>query len=472
MAAHEDRDYAPKVNGISTINRGPKEQSIDPSYFVPEDTITRDVCVIGGGASGTYTAIRLQDSGKSVVVVEKRHQLGGHTETYKDPETGTTLNVGVMVFGHVEEVKKYFARFDIPLMTVAPSPGGLDYVDFKTGETVDYKFPSRQDIGAAMQAYGAQIYQHPEVQAGFALKYPVAEDLLMPFGQFVEKYSLQALIPTIFAICQGYVPFLEISALYVFKYFNAGLLNSLAQGFLKTERNDVGELYEKAAAHLGNDAVVNASILAIDRSSDSGPAKVVIETPKGRKLILAKKLVSTVPPMLENLRNWDLSPSEQSLFAKFYHSAFYAGVLKTGGLRGSSAINAADASRPYGIPSLPGIYSLRPSGKTDLVQAYYGSPHPLPEEQVRTEIVEAVKRIQKVRGVSTAKDPEFVSFVSHSPFNMMVSRNDIESGFYEKLYALQGQRHTFYNGAAFHAHDSSVLWSFTEELLPKILESL
>jgi hypothetical protein len=44
----------------------------------------------------------------------------------------------------------------------------------------------------------------------------------------------------------------------------------------------------------------------------------------------------------------------------------------------------------------------------------------------------------------------------------------IEAGFYTKLYALQGQRSTFYTGAAWNAQDSSMLWVFTEALLPAI----
>jgi len=45
-----------------------------------EETIHRDVCILGGGSSGTYAAIRLsQDLGKSVVVIEKAGRLGGHT---------------------------------------------------------------------------------------------------------------------------------------------------------------------------------------------------------------------------------------------------------------------------------------------------------------------------------------------------------------------------------------------------------
>lgn len=39
------------------------------------EIITRDVVIVGGGASGAHAAVRLSDMGKTVVVVEKQGQL-------------------------------------------------------------------------------------------------------------------------------------------------------------------------------------------------------------------------------------------------------------------------------------------------------------------------------------------------------------------------------------------------------------
>ena len=42
----------------------------------PQDVIHKDVVIIGGGASGTYAAVRLrEDYNKSIVVVEKDDHL-------------------------------------------------------------------------------------------------------------------------------------------------------------------------------------------------------------------------------------------------------------------------------------------------------------------------------------------------------------------------------------------------------------
>jgi hypothetical protein len=61
---------------------------IDVKRMHALDVITRNVCIIRSSASGTYGAIRLNDLGKSVVVVEQQSELGGQTETYTDPASG------------------------------------------------------------------------------------------------------------------------------------------------------------------------------------------------------------------------------------------------------------------------------------------------------------------------------------------------------------------------------------------------
>lgn len=66
-------------------------------YRKPE-VIERDVCIIGGGSSGTYSAIRLQQMNKTFALIEREDRLGGHVNTYIDPVTNQTLDYGVVVW--------------------------------------------------------------------------------------------------------------------------------------------------------------------------------------------------------------------------------------------------------------------------------------------------------------------------------------------------------------------------------------
>lgn len=69
--------------------------SFDPTSYNPQDVITTDVAVVGGGSAGVYTAVRLQDYNKSIVIVEKNGYLGDHAETYVDPQSGVSISASL-----------------------------------------------------------------------------------------------------------------------------------------------------------------------------------------------------------------------------------------------------------------------------------------------------------------------------------------------------------------------------------------
>ena len=49
---------------------------IDESTFHSSKIITKDVAILGGGASGAHAAVRLrEDLGKSIIVIEKQNRL-------------------------------------------------------------------------------------------------------------------------------------------------------------------------------------------------------------------------------------------------------------------------------------------------------------------------------------------------------------------------------------------------------------
>ena len=269
----------------------------------------------------------------------------------------------------------------------------------------------------------------------------------------------------------------------MFKYLNLNLVNSFKTSYLTTVHNNTGELYDKAAKALGHDALLSSSVLTMDRTCSSGPVKVVVQTPSGRKLIVAKKLVSTIPPKIHNLHGFDLSPNETSVFSQFFNNAYYTSILNNTGLpAGTDLTNPGPMVSNQSAPqpasqsaqkNQPGIYAVGGSSiVADLFQVFYGLPRTAPEKQVKADIIASVQRVQKTRGIHTTSPPEFTVFKEHAPFNLMVSNEAIKDRFYEKALALQGQRNTFYNGAWLQTQSSSTLWQTTEALIPKIVAAL
>ena len=428
--------------------------------------ITRDICIIGGGSTGTYSAIRLSDSGKSVVVIEANDRLGGHTNTYTDPGSNDTLDYGVIYFHNMSVVTDYFARFDIPLTTVPAGASGQvsKYVDLTTGKVVAGYTPL--DISTALEAYAAQLEKYAYLEAGFDLPYPVPADLLLPFGDFIKKYSIENAALFFFDFDQGLGNLLEQYTLYALKNFGLHTLHDLSTGFLTTVRQDNSEIYQKALKELGPDVLLRSRVIATDRSGDDG-VKILVQTPKGVKLILAKKLVITIPPKLNNLVGFDLSTNETSLFAQFLNSAYYTSLIRS--TNNIPSITNIGTNTLYHLPVLPAIYDIEPTRVPGLYDIKVGSAYALSDAQVKELIVESVLRLGTAGTVNSTTTPTFAAYENHTPFELTVSKEAIEGGFYRDLYALQGQRHTWYTGAAFHTHDSSLLWEFTEGLIPGIL---
>lgn len=75
--------------------------------------------------------------------------------------------------------------------------------------------------------------------------------------------------------------------------------------------------------------------------------------------------------------------------------------------------------------------------------------------------------------ISVTTEPEFVEFNAHNPFHFTVSPEEILGGFYDRMEALQGQRKTWFTGAAWSKPASSAIWNFTEyQILPGLMEGL
>lgn len=96
--------------------------------------VTTDTLVIGGGAGGAHAAVRLTDYGQDVILVERQPILvgftsfatrthyeftdirfqGGAVDSFTDPTTGHTYDIGVGDFTDYGNVTGFFGRFNIP----------------------------------------------------------------------------------------------------------------------------------------------------------------------------------------------------------------------------------------------------------------------------------------------------------------------------------------------------------------------
>lgn len=457
------------ISAHNTLSSG---LEYDKSSFKPEDIITRDIVIIGGGSAGTHAAISLKDKGKSIIVIEQKGLLGGHTETYTDPATGGAVDQGVIAFHNISTVRDYFQRLNIPLVgNVFGTPRkSLDY-DLRTGKQTNITRPSLEGFGAALQKYAGFLAQYPELDHGMFLPSPVPEDLVIPFGEFVTKYGVQDMVQRMFVTNQGAGDILSIPFVEIQRGFGLSLVQQFATGLVTTQRHNNSELYSAAQSELIADESLLLSSTVLDSARSEEGVELVVNTPEGKKLIRASKLLIAIPTHPTILKPFDLSDAERTIFEKFEWTNYVTSLVTDTGIPDDLFISNVAADTAYNLPPLPGAYVIQPTIIPGVKAIYYStlashSAFPPSEDEVKEYIVTALKRLQATNPTLYKQtDPKFVTFSSHAPFYARVGSEEIKSGFYDDLYKLQGQRSTWWTGATWRAQDSSMIWKYNEEVV-------
>lgn len=403
--------------------------------------------------------------GHSVVLIEREARLGGHVNTYRDPVTNTTADYGVQIFSNRTVLRNFFKHFEIPLVKLPQGSGMPKTTNFRTAEPVKASDPSAEQLAQALLAYDAQLAKYPGLADGFILPSPVPEDLLLDFGDFLRKYDLEVLANLFFAYNQGAGNILAQPTLYMMKYFDHIQVQDISQSaFVMNGLSDNQLLYDRAQKEPGKNVLLDTDILKIRRSRKGHVVRVM--TPGGPKTIHAKKSLLAIPPTVSNLKFLDLDPAETIVFSKLNGSSYWDAVVQDIGIPNTQTVRNIDPEAALDVPALPALYSLS-STKFDKTHfAYYGSPAKASEDEVRSTILDTLRRL---RGGSS-QDAKIVELHDHTPFMLTAPKEDVAAGFYDKMLALQGHKNTWWTGAAWQLQATAQLWNYTEcNVLPRLL---
>jgi len=435
-----------------------------------------DVAVIGGGVSGTYAAVRLYDQRKDIVLIETHDYLGGNTETYSDPSTNTPVDIGVEIFENTSTVLDYFARFKIPLakadLTV---PGTTKYLDFSTGKPVSGPALSSnpQDQAAAFAIYSAQQAKYPYLSSGYHLPDSVPPDLLLPFGRFVQKYNLTAALPLISLFCEGFGDLITVPTLYILRYLDSDFLDYVSSNkFLTTAAHNNSLLYSAAQSLLGQSVLLRSRVMSVSRPTQ-GRVILSVATPTGMESIRAKRILVAFPQLLSNFAGWDLDDTtERFLFSRFHATGWYTALLQNTGIPANLTLQNAGSETPFNLPSLPAVYNIGPSPVPGLLHVYYGNIANYTLANVQNALVATLDRLRGFGVIPSGGKVQIPILRSHTPYALRVDVSDIKARFYDRLYALQGYRGTYYTGAAFQRPVSSSIRQYTDEVLENLTMGL
>ncbi|PSN67425.1 FAD/NAD(P)-binding domain-containing protein, partial [Corynespora cassiicola Philippines] len=426
--------------------------------------VERDVAVLGGGSSGTYTSVRLHESGKSVVVIEMEDHLGGHAQTYFDPVSGKTVNAALKSYYNTSITRNYWKTLGIEPKKDALRLGhNLTSFDYSEHHLVEWDGPN---TAAGLKAYRKVLDMYPGLLEGFdKLPDPVPKDLLLPFREFAEKHGFQEALYYLSVFGQGGVDYVNVPAVFPMKYLGTQFIEAVAIGLIVPFSRDNQEIYRNAQKYLGTDNLLLNSRVSSGKRSDDGVELHVISKDNSCTNVRAKKLVVAIPPILSNLAVLDLDLTETDLFGRVRGFGYFGALIRYPGWPNDYTYVNTGSSSTYHLGQLPNPHTVVQSPIEGLIDVKYGSGYTMVSPYAAKQgMIDGFNDVlASLPGCwRNITEEDIVHFASYGPYEQHVPVEDVATGFYRKLWGLQGKRSTYFTGAAWQAQDSSMIWNFTE----------
>ncbi|MFL7839068.1 MAG: FAD-dependent oxidoreductase [Candidatus Promineifilaceae bacterium] len=379
--------------------------------------------IVGAGASGLAMAHFLAEAGyDNVVLFERRERIGGKCESITID--GQVYELGA-VFGapHYKVIGGLAGRVGLEHGRCVPghyySPDGQ-----RTAMFPRQKFPALLwQLFAKLAALSAYKY-HAVYEPGLAEIHP---ELYENFETFASRYGL-AEVPVFFQQITtgfGYGYAEQVPAAYMMKYLSRPMILDCARGKGYIWPAGIQTLWERLSGE--HEVLLGAEAQRVTRGD-----KVLVATTRGQfeldVLILAC-------PLDEALDFLDAAPEERELFSRIRTYDYWVLLCEITGLpRDIGYIRANFAACNQGHLM---IWYCRCLG------ARYYTLYVLGDGRTSQDVIEA--NCASDLGRLGARLEKVVEARRWSYFPH-VETADMAGGFYERLEALQGQRHTYYCG--------------------------
>lgn len=306
----------------------------------------------------------------------------------------------------------------------------------------------------------------------------IPEELLLPFGEFVEKYDLAATLPSIFYISPGLGTVVDQLTLTVLQAFPA----AVAEGYVgqragyapSSGRNQ--DIYDAAAEFLGDKVYYSTEAVSTLRSDNSITMTVKNSITGEQTTITASKLLLAIPPHPSHFTTFDMDTKEVEVLSKFSYSRLWAAAVQSDSLASDfyafNLPSSANDSSYLDYPALNFTSTYIPFGNSSkLVATVTAGDDKLDAEETLNLFNQDVVALSSAGVVpASEKDVEVVHYSDHGMIHGRVTAEDIKNGFFHDLNALQGYRSTWYTGNTFSAPVQTIVWAHNDqEIIPRIL---
>ncbi|QHN71019.1 hypothetical protein [Mollivirus kamchatka] len=467
----------------------------------------RDVCVLGGGASGMAAAVFAKDANLSVVVIDSASDVGGqcNTLTFVPPAPGypAWIDVGVQFFADTEAANAAgLGPWSIDSVEIVRRFAGNDsvaFLDFTTDATPNYALDLAAGISYGLQppqnqtpefyaAYGrlqAIIASYPWIDRA-EVPSPVPSELLVPFSDFIAANQLGPLVTAVFIpqlLAGGLGDFDRLTTLYALLNLSPTISRIFAvpnAGFVVNGGCQL--IYDGMRAYLGeNNVLVNAQTLYSARpvggsgSSQTAVVGGIVKTQQGPVSLFrysCGRIIVTYPQTLAAMLPLAPDIEEARLFSRVDTRSYITGDLQAevsfeAATGGSFNMLNFDFSTPFGTPVLPAITQFTRGLPYGPVQ-FKASSNTRLSTQMARQLIE-----QQLLGMpeSLLNNTEVLNVIVHN-FQPHFAVDELRraGGSYAALEALQGHRRTNYLGSLRNFPVTYTLWNAAYEMIQDIAE--
>lgn len=159
----------------------------------------------------------------------------------------------------------------------------------------------------------------PWFENGYFQTGEVPEDLLLPFGEFLQKHDLVPALGILRALL-WLSDTLDTPTWHVLAVVGEPQLRAFGLGLAGPAFKWPGTyssetLFDNVLDSMKEDVLLESTVSSSNRTDDG--VSLNIQTPNGQRVVNAKKLLIAATPSPDNTAPWDLDSNEQAMFAKF-----------------------------------------------------------------------------------------------------------------------------------------------------------
>lgn len=359
------------------------------------------------------------------------------------------------------------------------------WADFTTGNPVNFTAPAFvPNVLGALQNFLTAITPFESMYLPGFFNFPspndIPADLLLPFGDFLAKYNAEDAIITMFqSTGLGMGDLLGSTTLYVLGAFPAPFCRALLgiDAVYKPASGRNIEVYEKIAQRLGTDVMYDTVVLASTRTN-SGVTLFTISSSGQISRVVAEKLLISIEPTPLNMLPFALDFTEWDVVRKLKYTNEYVYLVSHPSLPvGTTIWNMKESAAPNNVRGIPTLNlcsgfewfanASKPLHRVNVVGEEW-----LTEAGARLLVQSQFNKLMSKGTIPNSNIPlEFVNVAVHGAMHMHTDVSNVQNGFVQQMYALQGRRSTYFTGAAWSAGYQNILWEFDDVILQNMYGS-